>query len=473
MSTDSMQSLLATLRRESPGPAEQTLNLLGHLLRSESAPAKGDRLSTTFFPEEPASLEESGLSEFELSALIIKAMLHRQAASSREIAQAIRMPGKIVGEALGRLKADQQLVYKGSTSSADFICELTTVGRESAKRLSEHSSYCGSAPVPIEQYIGSVQAQSPLNEKLTLAQVHRAFQDMRLPPRIINQLAQAMHACRALFLYGASGNGKTMIAERISRTYGQAVWIPRAILVDGEIVRLFDITCHEEIPLPASSGLLKEHHIDARWVRIRRPTVIAGGEMTLDRLEVAVNHSSGTLEAPLQLKSNCGTLVIDDFGRQRVAVADLLNRWIVPLEKRFDIFNLPSGQAVQIPFEQLIVFSTNLQPKDLADEAFLRRIPYKVDVVDPTNDQFHEAFAEQAAEGGFAHSKAAVDYLLDEHYRKASRPLRWCHIRDLMLQIKHFCSVCQLPLELTPRTFDIAVRNYFGAMGQDESTAPA
>jgi hypothetical protein len=149
-----------------------------------------------------------------------------------------------------------------------------------------------------------------------------------------------------------------------------------------------------------------------------------------------------------------------------VAVADLLNRWIVPLEKRFDILNLPSGQAVQIPFEQLIVFSTNLQPSDLADEAFLRRIPYKVDVVDPSHEQFHQAFEQFASAGGFAYNQGAVEYLIDTHYRQASRPVRWCHVRDLLLQIKHYCAVCQLPLELTPRGFDIAVRNYFGAMGK-------
>jgi hypothetical protein len=163
--------------------------------------------------------------------------------------------------------------------------------------------------------------------------------------------------------------------------------------------------------------------------------------------------------------------VIDDFGRQRVAVAELLNRWIVPLEKRFDILNLPSGQSVQIPFEQLIVFSTNLHPHDLADEAFFRRIPYKVDVVDPTHEQFQQAIVQYATDAGFTCIEGAVEYLVATHYRQADRPMRWCHVRDLLLQIEHFCAVCQLPAELTPRNFDVAVRNYFGTSCPDERRA--
>ena len=202
------------------------------------------------------------------------------------------------------------------------------------------------------------------------------------------RLGPAVGSGRGLFLYGVPGNGKSSIAERVTRVFGEHFWIPRALGVDGEIIRLFDPMNHEELPLPPRQSLLDEQKYDRRWVRIRRPTIMAGGELTMDNLEVSVNTTTRIGEAPLQLKSNCGTLVIDDLGRQRVNVNTLLNRLIVPLEKRFDYLALANGKKIQVPFDQLVIFSTNLEPKDLVDEAFLRRIPYKIEVTDPSEEEF-------------------------------------------------------------------------------------
>ena len=225
-----------------------------------------------------------------------------------------------------------------------------------------------------------------------------------LSPRMLDRLGPAMNSGRGLFLFGAAGNGKTSIAERVTRAFGQEIWIPRAIGIDGEIMRVFDPVNHEELPLEACEGLYDKRKIDRRWVRIRRPTLIVGGELTMSALEVTMNTSTGICESPLQLKSNCGTLVIDDFGRQRMRIEELLNRWIVPLERRYDFLNMPNGKKIQVPFDQLIIFSTNLEPRDLVDEAFLRRIPYKIEVLDPSLDDFKGLFLLAGEEDGFSRS---------------------------------------------------------------------
>ena len=221
---------------------------------------------------------------------------------------------------------------------------------------------------------------------------------------------------------------------------------------------------HEEMPLPADLGLLDSRRIDKRWVRIRRPTIIAGGELTMSQLEVTINQSTGICEAPLQLKSNCGTLVIDDFGRQKMRVDELLNRWIVPLETRYDFLNLPNGKKIRVPFDQLVVFSTNLEPRDLVDEAFLRRIPYKIEVIDPSEEEFRGLFKIMAEKMGVIYHEDVVDYVVTKHFKQAGRPFRFCHPRDLLLQICNYCKYHSVPAEMTTEYVDRAVENYFVMM---------
>ena len=307
-----------------------------------------------FFPEVPKSIEETGLAESRIEALLLKFLLHRGSATAAQAAEQIKLPFALVSEMSRRLKDEQIVAYRRSVGLADYELQLTDTGAAQARRYSDASTYFGSAPVPYETYLRSVDAQSPSRLNVGLPQLRSALAKLSISDPIVSRLGQAITAGRALFLYGQPGNGKTSIAEQLSMAYGPYIWIPRAIEFDGEIVRLFDPIVHKE----SRDRNHAASAIDQRWVRIVRPTIIAGGELQMHQLEIVQNEAMGICEAPMQLKSNCGVLVIDDFGRQRMDPTELLNRWIVPLEKRYDFLNLPSGKKIQIPFDQLLVFST-------------------------------------------------------------------------------------------------------------------
>lgn len=417
-----------------------------------------------WFPKEPTTFQEAKLSESEVESLLLKCLMARGALTGRVLAAQVQLPFKMLDDLLRDMKSSQFVYYRGTAPMNDYEYDLTDLGRERARRLWDHCTYFGSAPVSIGEYVASVAAQSLTEQHPTSEDLKRAFHDLLLNQKMFARLGPAINSGRGLFLYGAPGNGKTSIAERVTLAFGQTIWVPRALGIDGEIIRLYDPINHEEMPLDGQSGLIDKRLIDKRWIRIRRPTIIVGGELTMESLEVANSPATGISEAPLQLKSNCGTLVIDDFGRQRMTTDVLLNRWIVPLEKRYDFLNLANGKKVQVPFDQLIVFSTNLEPKDLVDDAFLRRIPYKIDVGDPSEEEFRELFKIMCPKFGFEYSDEIIDYLLDTHYRKVNRPLRCCQPRDLLLQIKNHCLYSNLPMELSPENFDFAAQNYFAVM---------
>ncbi len=417
-----------------------------------------------FVPIEPASFAQAQLTDSEVESLVLKYLLARGDVCGRDIADQVKLPFVLVNELLWEMKNDQLVVHKASAPMNDYQYQLTDIGRERARRHSQHCTYFGAAPVSLSDYIAAVEAQSLTNQNPTAEALSAAFDGLLLNRRMLDRLGPAINSGRGMFLYGAPGNGKTSIAERVTRAFGTHIWIPRAIGVDGEIIRLYDPVNHEETPLGPGSGLLDQRRIDKRWIRILRPTIIAGGELTMSALEVTINTSTGISEAPLQLKSNCGTLVIDDFGRQRMRVEELLNRWIVPLERRVDFLNLPNGKKINVPFDQLIVFSTNLEPRDLVDEAFLRRIPYKIEVGDPTEEEFRDLFRVLAPKMGFEYSETAVNALMLEHYRKPGRSFRFCQPRDLLMQVRNYCLYRSLPLELTAEYFDLACENYFAVM---------
>ena len=417
-----------------------------------------------FFPVEPKSFRGAGLTNSEVEALVLKFLLSRGDATGREIAEQIRLPFILLSELLLNLKNDQLIVHRASAPMNDYQYQLTDFGRERARRYAMHCTYFGSAPVSLADYVASVKAQSLSGQHINSDDLKRAFSDLLISESMFARLGPAMNSGRGLFLFGAPGNGKTSIAERITRAFGKQIWIPRAIGIDGEIIRLYDPVNHIEKPPADAEGLYDSRHIDRRWIRIARPTIISGGELTMDSLEVTINKSTGISEAPLQLKSNCGTLVIDDFGRQRMRIDELLNRWILPLEKRFDFLSLPNGKKIEVPFDQLIVFSTNLEPRELVDEAFLRRIPYKIEVVDPSEQEFRELFAMMAEQLNIEFNDGPLDYLIKEHYLKAGRPFRCCHPRDLLMQVKSYCSYMNEPPILTNAHIDAAVENYFAVM---------
>ncbi len=447
-------------------PLDALLSQIGRLAGSAAGAESAETAEPAddFLPIEPRSFRHAQLTDSAVEALILKYLLARGDASGRDIAEQIRLPFVLVDELLRQLKIDQLVVHRGSAPMNDYQYQLSDLGRERARRYFEQCSYFGSAPVALSDYVAGVRAQSLAGQHPTAEALHAAFADLLLNKRMLDRLGPAVNSGRGLFLFGPPGNGKTSIAERVTAAFGQHIWIPRAIGIDGEIIRLYDPVNHEEAPVAENSGYLDHRKIDKRWVRIRRPTIIAGGELTMSALEVTINTSTGISEAPLQMKSNCGTLVIDDFGRQRMPVDELLNRWIVPLEKRFDFLSLPNGKKISVPFDQLIIFSTNLEPRDLVDEAFLRRIPYKIEAIDPSEDEFRQLFRILAPKMELEHSEAAVDYLIESHYRALDRPFRFCHPRDLLLQVYNYCTYQKTAMVVTPELFDLACENYFSVM---------
>jgi DNA-binding PadR family transcriptional regulator len=434
--------------------------------RSDSAEAvrRSSGHDDAWAPIEPDTLAAAGLSEGEVEALILKTLNARAEATGRAVSDQLKLPFRIIDPILQSMKQDRLVAHKGAAAMNDYVYQLTEIGRERAKKFAEHCSYLGAAPVPLAVYIECVKKQTLTNQHPTEEDLHRAFEDLLIDKKMLVRLGPAINSGRGLFLFGAPGNGKTSIAERITKAFGQAIWIPRALTIEGEIMRLYDPGMHEDMPLPANEGLLDSRKVDNRWVRIRRPTIVVGGELTMDHLEVTLNTATNVSEAPVQLKSNCGTLVIDDFGRQRMTTDQLLNRWIVPLEKRYDFLNMASGKKIQVPFDQLIVFSTNLEPKDLVDDAFLRRIPYKIEVTDPDEESFCKLLKIMANSLGVEYCQEAADYLLETHYRAVNRPFRCCQPRDLILQVRNFCRYTKSPLKMNRETLDFAVQNYFAVM---------
>jgi hypothetical protein len=416
-----------------------------------------------FFPAALETREETGIPATLLTALVYKYLLARGESTGRGCAGAICMPPKPVIETLTELKNKRHAVYAGTSSMGDFNYTLTEEGREVAKRYMTESMYVGPAPVTLETYVQSVAAQSITTEKPRREHLDEAFSDLLVNDRMFDRLGPAINSGKGMLLFGFPGNGKTSIAERITRCFGTTIWIPHSIFVEGAIVKFFDPEVHE--PVEHKVSLLKGGAPDPRWIRIKRPTIIVGGELTMSALELSYNDVSKISSPSLQLRSNCGTLVIDDFGRQRMNPAELLNRWIVPLEKRFDYLTLSNGKKIRVPFDQLIIFSTNLEPKDLVDDAFLRRIPYKICVEDPSEAEFRQIMQIMAEKLAIAWNDDAVNHLIDTWYKSRHRPFRACQPRDLLLQILNTASYLGVEPQMTRDLFDKAADCYFSAVG--------
>lgn len=413
-----------------------------------------------FVPLEPQTFSETGLAESDLQALILKLLLNRTTLTSRALSEQLQLPRPLVTEALEQLRAELLISIKGSAGIEDYLYQLTEAGHERARRLLKQCSYAGVAPVPLESYLDAMQKQSLQNSRLTFEDLQNTFSDLRLHPTLVSQLGQAINDGRGLFLYGPPGNGKTSVSELVVSAFGEYLWIPQTITIDGELIRLYDPRSHKAI----EAEELQQVKYDRRWILIHRPTIVVGGELTMEQLDLQFNEMTGICEAPVQLRANGGALVIDDFGRQRMPTSELLNRMIIPMEKHHDYLNLSSGRQVAVPFDMLLVFSTNLEPSDLVDEAFLRRIPYKIEVNSPNETEFASLFLELANSQGFGCDEQAIAYLLETHYIKANRPLRYCHPRDLLRQIRNFCEFHARPLEVSQETLDVAVRNYFAGL---------
>lgn len=415
-------------------------------------------------PRAPLTLHEAGLSIDLLVQLTLKTLHFAGELTGTLLGERLGLAWPVIEPVVDQLKAQRHCEIAGGSfvGGATFRYRITDAGRERASLFLESSKYVGKAPVPLDQYrayLARWARNTP--PSATPVRLETAFSDLVLPPKLLDHLGPAINQGHSLFVYGEAGNGKTQIARRIRDVLRGVIAVPHAIEVEGQIIRVFDTVAHEPLMAAApSESLDRGIERDARWVLCRRPVVMAGGELTMETLELG-RSVGGYYKAPIQLRANGGVLVVDDFGRQRASVTELLNRWIVPLESRIDFLALDTGHVFDVPFEVLTVFATNLKPQDLMDEAFLRRIHAKVHVADPSEAEYARIFRNCCEQQGVPFEPALVDHLIGGFYRPERRPLRGCHPRDLIEHALMLAAYRGEPRALTPALLDAACELYF------------
>jgi predicted ATPase with chaperone activity len=424
-------------------------------------------------PPEPTSLAETGLGIGFLSDLVLKHIYFAGVLSGQQLAEALHLPFlNVIDTVLNFLKEEEYVDIMGAQGGfyeRSFQYIITSKGRVKVHEVLDRSQYAGPAPVPLDAYIAAVQRQSVGSMTIDQQTIRRAFDGLVISDRLLDQVGPAANSARSLFLYGPPGNGKTTIAEGIARILQGHVLIPHAIEVDGQVIKVYDPLNHEPIehdaqpdePAFGYDSSTPQMRKDTRWLLCRRPVVVVGGELLLEQLELIFDPVAKVYEAPYQMKANGGLFLIDDFGRQQCRPQDLLNRWIVPLEKKVDFLALQTGKKLQMPFDLLIVFSTNLDPKQLVDDAFLRRIRHKIEVPNPSPNEYREIFRLVCKGKNIPYSDDGLRYLLQEHYIKVGRDLRCCHPRDLCDQILDEAKYRSIAPQMTKELLDRACTAYF------------
>jgi hypothetical protein len=416
-------------------------------------------------PPTPEEVAETGIHDAFLCDLTLKHVAILPEPTTTTVADRLHLPHALTEELLDHLYREKLIEKRLQSAVGSTRYAMLERGRERVSRLQSQSGYLGPAPVSLDDYSHMMRLQAVPSRAASIDTVRNAFHDLVLPESLLQTLGCVINSRASLFLTGLPGTGKTAVSERMNAALFGSIWIPYAVEIDGQIIRIFDAHCHRAVPLRDSAI---EH--DRRWVEIERPLIIVGGELTLANTDLTWSESAKFYEAPFQLKSNGGTLVIDDFGRQRVAPQDLLNRWIMPLERRVDFLTLHSGKQIEVPFEQLVVFSTNLDEKDLVDEAFLRRMGYRARVEPPSRAAYVAIFKRVADVRGVAVSEECFNHVLGK-YVAENRMMKGCEPRDLLNKVTDICRFEGQALHLTPELIDLAWGNYFGLSHAFESHA--
>jgi hypothetical protein len=415
--------------------------------------AVGDVLA----PAAPMKVAETGLDALLVHELALKAAATVPQFNTEWAARKLHLPQQMLGEVLEQLRVDRLLDVLGQAGPFGYRYAVTQRGREAANRLLEISSYIGPAPVSLAAYSAMVEWQLARTPPPTIERVAESTAEMVLTEEARLMAALAVSSGRSLFVFGPAGNGKTTLGRQLHNALNGDIWIPHCISIDSSIIRIFDAQVHQEVDMEAE----QPWNIDRRWVRIRRPLIVAGGEMTLDSCDLIYSRSLRFYEAPLHVKANGGMFLIDDFGRQRVEPRDLLNRWIVPLEHQIDYLSLHTGQKVQVPFRLLLIIATNLRPEDVTDPAFLRRMGYRLHLDKPSPQRYQQIFERYAARWGATVPPGLLAHLFDR-YRSEQRELRCCEPRDLIERVRDICRLRGRPLELHNAILDLAWAGYFG-----------
>ena len=424
-------------------------------------------------PQAPKTLAQTGVSESELRNLILKAILTLELQTVSRIVETVKLPAPIIQSIVDECIDLKLIEVLGNASSSSVGSELryslTSFGKSRASEAMDLNLYVGPAPVGLEDYRHQIDAQKITNERIRRQQVESAFDDLVIPRDFVANIGPAVNSGRSILLYGAPGNGKTSVAERVAKIFSNVVYIPYCIEVNGQIIKVFDPSVHVEISRREKdqSRSIRRDSIDRRWVPCERPIVVTGGELTLEMLDLQYNPHSRFYEAPLHIKALGGTFIIDDFGRQLVSPEDILNRWIVPLQSRVDYLKLHTGKSFEVPFDELIIFSTNLRPADLMDAAFLRRIPYKLEVMAPNADQFREIFAAVAASAGLEIKQEDFAFVFQRLMAQTDGKLACYQPAFIVEQVLCACIYEDIPPVLRWDLVERAIANLFAEPSTD------
>ena len=430
--------------------------------------ARGDPGERAITPPTPENLDDTGLSGEFVTDLVLRTMYVQGAQMGQQLSQSVRLPFPLIDDLLLTLQHRRMVEVRGvrGPNRGTYIFDLTDGGRARAREAMASLSYVGPAPVPLAQYRVSVGAQSIRHARVNQEAVHAGLGWLVLDSSTVDMVGPAVNSAKSLFLYVDSGNGKTAIAETLAGMLGGSQFIPFAVEVNGEVLVLFDPVYHRPVEPPAmdvakASWLDGGPTHDQRYVLIHRPVVLTGGELSLDQLDLQYDQAAKLYQAPFQMKANGGVLIVDDFGRQRVPPRDLLNRWIVPLEKKVDYLTLHTGGKFPVPFDCLLIFATNIPPTNLVEEAFLRRIHYKIRVESPTRDQYERIFQRYCEQNGIAYDPQAVAQIWREFYEVFSIAPRGCHPRDLLDHLFDIATYMEVEAQLTPELVRLAGKSYF------------